>query len=99
MPRNDKYSNTNEKLKRTKLAREHLQLEQERAAWTKQCRPKYPGTPDWQLRQNDYYKELLQDLDSAKYQTLIFDLRSLIVAQKVKRKAAKKRAELNEAKI
>ena len=92
MPRQYTSSSTNEKLKRTKLAREQLQLEQEQAAWFKSCKPDYPRTPDWQLRQNDYYEELLKDLNNAKYQTLIFELRSLIVTQKKKRKAAEGRA-------
>jgi len=99
MPRNDKLPNTDEKLKCIKLAREQLLLVQARADWEKQCRLQYPGTQDWELRQNEYYKELLHDLDNAKYQTLVFELRSLIVVQKLKRKAAKKRAKANEAKL
>ncbi|MCF6276160.1 MAG: hypothetical protein L3J05_10410 [Robiginitomaculum sp.] len=92
-------TNTNEKLKRIKLARELLLLEQETAAWHKKCRPAYPGKADWELRKEKYYKEQLFELNNARYQTLLFDLRSLIVAQKKKRNAAEGRAETGEASL
>ena len=87
----EKKLNTNNKI------REKLQLEREWAAWVQVCKPDYPGTSDWQLQQNTEYKDLLQDLNAARYQTLLFERRSLIVAQKRIRKAAKLRAESCEA--
>jgi len=99
VPRKNIHTHTDEKLKRIKLAREAIQLEQERAAWQNQSRPDYPGKLDWQLREEKFYKDMLYDLNNTRYQTLIFDLRSLIVAQKKISRAAEKRAETAEAEL
>ncbi len=91
MPRNSKYTNIDNKLRCIKLAREQLKLEQERVAWEKSCKPLSSGKSEWEFNKEDSYKELLHELDSARYQTALFELRRLILMQRRQNRAAEKR--------